>query len=83
MKQIRILLTTIALLIATITYAGIEPTSGRYIESKTDLSIKVIGGQLKWTRNYRDRQWRFNRAWESLVFTHDIATSNNCSRTGN
>jgi len=76
MKQLRILLTTLALLLATTTHAGIEPTSGRYIESKTDLSIKVIGGQLTWKRNYRDRQWRFNRAWESLILTHDIATGN-------
>ena len=63
-----------ALLIATITYAGIEPTSGRYIESNTDLSIKVIGGHISWERDYRDRQWRFNRAWESLILTLDTST---------
>ncbi|HIO96453.1 MAG TPA: RHS repeat protein, partial [Leucothrix sp.] len=76
MKQIRILLSIIALLMATTTYAGIEPTSGRYIESNTDLSIKVIGGQVTWKRDYRDRQWRFNRSWESLILTHDITTGN-------
>jgi YD repeat-containing protein len=73
-KKLTTILFTLAVLIATTTYAGIEPTSGRYIESKTDLSIKVIGGQLKWTRNYRDRQWRFNRAWESLIIKYDAAT---------
>ena len=73
-KQIKtILLATLAILIATTTYAGIEPTSGRYIENNTDLTIKVIGGQLKWTRDYRDRQWRFNRAWESLILNFDTA----------
>ena len=53
-KYKTILITTIALLMATISYAGIEPTSGRYIESNTDLSIKVIGGHISWERDYRD-----------------------------
>ncbi|VAW37967.1 hypothetical protein MNBD_GAMMA01-487 [hydrothermal vent metagenome] len=76
MKQIRILLATALLIATNISLAGIEPTSGRYIESNTDLSIKVIGGHITWSRNYRDRQWRFNRPWESLILTHDIATGN-------
>jgi RHS repeat-associated protein len=61
---------------ATISYAALEPTSGRNVESNTDLSIKVIGGHLTWKREYRDRQWRFNKSWESLVLIHDSSTGN-------
>ena len=73
-KIIAIILLNIAILISTASFADIEPTSGRYIESNTDMSIKIIGGHLTWERSYRDRQWRFNRSWESLFLTHNVAT---------
>lgn len=54
--------------------ATVEPTSGRYIKTEEDLSIQIIGGPLVWERNYRDKQWRFNRSWESLVFEYDTSS---------
>ncbi|WP_188365549.1 RHS repeat protein [Marinicella pacifica] len=54
--------------------ASVEPTSGRYVETETDLSIQIIGGPLVWEREYRDRQWTFNKSWSSLIFEHDVSS---------
>ena len=76
MKLIRLLILTILATITQLAYADIEPTSGRYVEVNTDLAVKVVGGHITWVRRYRDRQWRFNKEWESLLLTYDATTGN-------
>jgi RHS repeat-associated protein len=72
MRQLKILL--LITLFSTISNASIEVTSGKYIVSEQDLSVKIIGGYLTWERSYRGKNWYFNREWEPLIFNIDNAT---------
>ncbi|NBD95238.1 MAG: hypothetical protein GVY11_02025, partial [Gammaproteobacteria bacterium] len=53
--------------------AGIEPTSGRYVATETDLSVKVLGGRITWQREWRDGRWRFNRRWADLEIEYNAS----------
>jgi RHS repeat-associated protein len=53
--------------------AGIEPTSGRYVDTVTDLSVKVLGGQITWQREWRDGRWQFNRRWADLEIEYNAS----------
>lgn len=56
--------------------ASVEVISGRYTVSERDLSVKLIGGYLEWNREYRNRDWYFNRVWEPLKINIDSISGN-------
>jgi hypothetical protein len=67
----RPLLLLLALLLATPAFAQVDPTTGMYRSSTTDLSVKVLGGQVSFIREYKDNTWRFAPAWSRLRFEYD------------
>ncbi|MBD8528294.1 hypothetical protein, partial [Pseudomarimonas arenosa] len=51
--------------------AAVDPTDGSYRTSVVDLSVKVPGGMVSWSRNYERNAWQFTPAWAKLKFTLD------------
>ncbi|MBD8528306.1 hypothetical protein IFO71_21380, partial [Pseudoxanthomonas sp. CAU 1598] len=63
-----------ALLLLALGYtasAAVDPTDGSYRTSIVDLSVKVPGGMVSWSRNYERNAWQFTPAWSKLKFTLD------------
>jgi RHS repeat-associated protein len=53
------------------THATVDPTDGTYRTQVVDLSVKVPGGNVSWSRNYERNAWQFTPAWARLQFTLD------------
>ncbi|SEL57376.1 intein C-terminal splicing region/intein N-terminal splicing region/RHS repeat-associated core domain-containing protein [Roseateles sp. YR242] len=59
--------------------------NGKYTEYTEDISVKVAGGYVRWTRDFNGNQWRFNPHWMSLNFEFDtimIAASSSGGSSG-
>ncbi|HRW65213.1 MAG TPA: RHS repeat-associated core domain-containing protein [Candidatus Competibacter sp.] len=51
--------------------AEVRLPNGEYIERHTDLSVKVLGGQVVLNRTWSNGRWYLNPAWAALRFVHD------------
>lgn len=71
--NIRILFAFLAVLLMNTAQGSIEPTSGRYVLTEADLTVKIPGGQLTWDREWRNNQWHFNRRWADLEIEFNAA----------
>ncbi len=67
-KIAKTLLIVILLMVQINGHTRVEPTSGHYYEVVEDISVKVPGGHVSWSRLYEQGQWKFNPAWDTLVF---------------
>ncbi len=52
-------------------WAAVDPTDGSYRTEVVDLSVRVPGGMVSWSRNYERGAWQFAPAWSKLAFTLD------------
>jgi RHS repeat-associated protein len=59
------------LLLPFTTNATVDPTDGTFRTEVVDLSVKVPGGNVSWSRNYERNAWQFTPAWARLQFTLD------------
>jgi RHS repeat-associated protein len=71
MNRFAPLLGLLLLALASLTHAAVDPTDGTYRTSVVDLSVKVPGGMVSWSRNYERNAWQFTPAWAALKFTLD------------
>lgn len=71
--KLQTFLLALAVFLAATAQAAIEPTSGRYMHTETDLAVKVPGGEVRWQREWRNNQWHFNRRWADLQIEYNAA----------
>ncbi|MBD8528322.1 hypothetical protein, partial [Pseudomarimonas arenosa] len=71
MPRSTFLLSLLLLSLSTLVQASVDPTDGSYRTSVVDLSVKVPGGMVSWSRNYERNAWQFTPAWSKLKFTLD------------
>lgn len=57
--------------ISGITNASVKLPNTEYTESTTDLTVKVLGGEIKLNRTWVNGRWYINPAWANLRFVVD------------
>lgn len=77
-------LLTLALMVLSLSFslsaahAGtprVSMPNGELTLSNTDISVKVLGGQIAVARTWTNGRWYLNTAWAPLKFKLDTATS--------
>src|SRR5688572_6685656 len=46
--------------------AAVDPTTGEYRTEISDISVKIVGGSLSFSREYEANAWRFAPTWSAL-----------------
>ena len=70
-QPLRLILASLLLGFCLTVQAEVKLPNGEYVETTTDLSVKVLGGAISINRTWANGRWYINPAWATLKFTYD------------